>query len=775
MNSGKNRCDHSQIDELLKSAPGQFEETVIISHLDHCPDCRNYLEHHAADMESWDEAARSLRETEFDVASSMEYSAAGIDSQKVSTSAAIQSVLDSLTPSEHPDRLGRLEGYEVTGVVGAGAMGVVLKAIDPALDRIVAIKVMATHIASHATARKRFAREAKAAAAVLHPNVIPIHAVSNSGAIPFLVMSYVRGGSLQKRIDREGALTTAEILRIGSQVAAGLAAAHDQGLVHRDIKPENILLDEGVERVTLTDFGLARSVDDASITQQGTITGTSQYMSPEQARGEFVDQASDLFSLGSVLYTLCTGRVPFRADSSLSVMRKIIDEEPAPILELNPEIPGWLRDIIAQLMAKNKTDRFKSAKDVHDLLEACLSHIQQPTVNKLPDGLRALSRSKSTSSLPLILGVCAMAVCSALVLWLSGGLGLIVQEPAPKTTPVVQQESTEASPAEAPLTWKALLGEEAPENYPTEPLQAIDGLNKTVGNWGFAGEQLLDGKGSEFEAVMQVQGGLSSDTISLGRMPSWHISILWPAMEPVFSLNFTVVPAIEPDGVKWLLFAASANDGKKHTSSESPVNVDPDAAFNVSKLLWAMAPGEKFFFEGTWDPASRTLNWKPQTPQMLGTKVGPAEHGREFQMIISENGGLQIRNFHQNDKQQISGQTAVRLGEYLKPGTDLKMLPNGYKIFFASSSEVLLVDKENGGVAGARVDKIGCSGSLIFGLITHREQVEKPEDTLGYFWLDSTTGEITKGMELGGWKDALKAKGVAEPMLLAPERVGPRL
>jgi hypothetical protein len=144
-------------------------------------------------------------------------------------------------------------------------------------------------------------------------------------------------------------------------------------------------------------------------------------------------------------------------------------------------------------------------------------------------------------------------------------------------------------------------------------------------------------------------------------------------------------------------------------------------------------------------------------------------------MIISENGGLQIRNFHQHDKQQISGQTAVRLGEYLKPGTDLKMLPNGYKIFFASSSEVLLVDKENGGVAGARVDKIGCSGSLIFGLITPREQVEKPEDTLGYFWLDSTTGEITKGMELGGWKDALKAKGVAEPMLLAPERVGPRL
>jgi hypothetical protein len=146
-------------------------------------------------------------------------------------------------------------------------------------------------------------------------------------------------------------------------------------------------------------------------------------------------------------------------------------------------------------------------------------------------------------------------------------------------------------------------------------------------------------------------------------------------------------------------------------------------------------------------------------------------------MIISENGGLQIKNFQQDDSPQISGQSVVRLGEYVKPGTDLKtlkLLPNGYKMFFASSSEVLLVHKENGVVAGARVDKIGCSGNLIFGLITQRERIEKPEDTLGYFWLDSATGEITKGMELGAWRDALKAKGVEEPVLLAPERVGPR-
>ena len=201
---------------------------------------------------------------------------------------------------------------------------------------------MAPHLANNATARKRFSREAKAAAAVLHPNVIPIHCVSSDDAIPYLVMAYIRGGSLQKRLEREGPLPTVEILRIGSQIAAGLAAAHEQGLVHRDIKPENILLEEGVERVTLTDFGLARAVDDASVTREGTIAGTPQYMSPEQARGESVDQKSDLFSLGSVLYALCTGRPPFRADSSYGVMRRISDSAPTPIRELNPDIPDWL-------------------------------------------------------------------------------------------------------------------------------------------------------------------------------------------------------------------------------------------------------------------------------------------------------------------------------------------------------------------------------------------------------------------------------------------------
>src|SRR6202007_1088279 len=147
----------------------------------------------------------------------------------------------------------------------------------------------------------------KAAAAVVHEHVVAIHGVDTWKGLPYLVMSFVPGRSLQERIDREGPLQVKEILRIGMQAASGLAAAHAQGLVHRDVKPANILLENGVERTRLTDFGLARAGSDAALTQSGVVAGTPQYMAPEQARGETVDHRADLFSLGSTLYAMCTG------------------------------------------------------------------------------------------------------------------------------------------------------------------------------------------------------------------------------------------------------------------------------------------------------------------------------------------------------------------------------------------------------------------------------------------------------------------------------------
>ena len=196
-----------------------------------------------------------------------------------------------LGPCETPGRIGTLGGYEVESVVGRGGMGVVLKAHDRRLNRVVAVKVLAPEFAADPVARRRFAREARAAAAVSHPHVVVIHAVETGDAgasrtVPHLVMEYVAGRSLQQKLDAEGALEVREILRIGTQTARGLAAAHAQGLTHRDVKPGNVLLENGVERVKLTDFGLARAADDVAVTRPGDVAGTPGFMSPEQAEGE---------------------------------------------------------------------------------------------------------------------------------------------------------------------------------------------------------------------------------------------------------------------------------------------------------------------------------------------------------------------------------------------------------------------------------------------------------------------------------------------------------
>jgi hypothetical protein len=294
--------------------------------------------------------------------------------------------LDFLTPIEKPGVLGRLGHYDILEIVGRGGMGVVLRAFDDTLHRVVAIKVMAQQLATNATARKRFTREAQAQAAVSHDHVVTIHAVEEANGLPYLVMQYVAGRSLQQRMDRDGPLQLQEILRIGMQIASGLAAAHAQGLVHRDIKPANILLENGVERVKITDFGLARAASEASLTQSGVVAGTPQYMSPEQAEGKPIDQRTDLFSLGSVLYAICTGRPPFRAPGTFAVLKRVCEATPQPIRESFPEAPPWLVEIIARLHAKLPAERFQSAAEVAELLGRRLAEIQHPTADPIQPG-----------------------------------------------------------------------------------------------------------------------------------------------------------------------------------------------------------------------------------------------------------------------------------------------------------------------------------------------------------------------------------------------------
>ena len=281
-----------------------------------------------------------------------------------------------LQPATRTGWLGRLGHYEIEAILGRGAFGIVAKAFDEKLHRVVAIKLMNPELAATSPPRKRFLREARTAAAVTHENIVAIHAVEEE-PIPYLVMEYIPGLTLQQRMDEHGPLDVSEILRIGQQVAAGLAAAHAANLIHRDIKPSNILLTGGpAERAKISDFGLARAVDDATLTSSGLIAGTPMYMAPEQARGETLDHRADLFSLGSVLYQMASGRPPFRAANTVAVLKRVCEDAPRPLDDVIPGIPGWLETIVFRLLEKDRDDRYQTAQEVAALLARCQSELQ---------------------------------------------------------------------------------------------------------------------------------------------------------------------------------------------------------------------------------------------------------------------------------------------------------------------------------------------------------------------------------------------------------------
>jgi len=427
------QCDRWQLELALEGRLAEEQAEELSRHLQGCQHCRTELEQLAGNQESWEDmkhlrstndslAAMGDRRTNSSISSAERPMSVTDDENE-------EHALDFLTPSDNPGMLGRLGGYEIEKVIGRGGMGVVLKAHDLSLNRFVAIKVMVGYLAASAAARKRFAREAQAAAAVVHDHVIPIYAVDTSGRTPFLVMPFVGGRSLQDRLDEKGVLEVKEALRIALQTAQGLAAAHAQGLIHRDIKPANILLENGVERVRITDFGLARASDDASQTQSGFIAGTPQYMAPEQARGEPVDARADLFSLGIVLYAMCTGHPPFRADTTLAVLRRICDDTPRNVCEINADVPFWLSQIIERLLAKSPANRFQTADAVATLLEGWLAHLQQPTVMPRPewpgvDDTRGQSRTRIRRSSFAIGGIAILTTVVLLVrtYWPAGPL-----------------------------------------------------------------------------------------------------------------------------------------------------------------------------------------------------------------------------------------------------------------------------------------------------------------------------------------------------------------
>ena len=487
-------------EELQQVLSGQVATRQADSaerHLEQCAECRQRLESLAAGGDWWRAAEEHLSSDEIErtlaLRTTRDLASGDLAESNRGRSGARQS--PALQPPSHPEMLGRLGRFDIESWIGQGGFGVVYKGHDPELNRAVAIKVLAPHLAASGVARKRFAREAQAAAAISHPNVVPIHAIESEGDCPYLVMSYVPGQSLQAYVQKHGPLPIKAVVRIAQQIAAGLLAAHRQGLVHRDIKPANILLENGLNRAMITDFGLARAADDAALTQTGWLAGTPFYMSPEQAEGKAIDERSDLFSLGSVIYFMATGREPFRGDQPLAVLRKIVNERPAPAEQANSEVPRTLSRLIERLHEKQPEDRYQSAEQVNQLLEQYVAHLNQPLAHDQPR-LGLSRRSVRTR-----IGWTAAAALSCVLL---GALGYGLANwfaappvpPAPPPRMSIVEYQQELRQLEAPVQlWVQELSQlessiRAVEVVPlrelitepvTDPLQAeLDGLNRVI-------------------------------------------------------------------------------------------------------------------------------------------------------------------------------------------------------------------------------------------------------------------------------------------------------
>ena len=290
--------NESDLTALLDGSASDEATEIAVRHLDTCESCRVRLEEANGTARSLPDL-ESLADREV-LPDQLNGMLARLCHQRSRRSDSASSILESLTPGKGTRTLGLFREFEVLEVAGQGGMGVVLKARDRTLNRIVAIKCL--NLPDSPDIRSRFERESRAAASVVHDNVVSIYTAGDHDGTPYLVMEYIAGDTLAEILDQQGFLPTERFIELAKQITSGLEAVHQKGLVHRDLKPANVIVDDH-GKAMLTDFGLARSAQGDGLTVTGTLLGTPAYMSPEQAREEDVDQRSDLFSLGR--YLLC--------------------------------------------------------------------------------------------------------------------------------------------------------------------------------------------------------------------------------------------------------------------------------------------------------------------------------------------------------------------------------------------------------------------------------------------------------------------------------------
>jgi serine/threonine protein kinase/WD40 repeat protein len=335
------------------------------------------------------------------VAAQSDQSPARTNATDETTPRAAAAAQPTFGPPAAPDEVGTLGPYRLVKQLGAGGMGAVYLATDTRLGRKLALKVMLPEFAADPGARERFLREARAAAQISHDNVVTVYEADERDGVPYIAMQFLQGYPLDDYLRNKGAPALAHVIRIAREAALGLAAAHELGLVHRDIKPANLWLEAPNGRVKVLDFGLAKPIgSDAELTKSGVVVGTPAYMSPEQARGQKVDHRTDLFSLGAVLYRLCTGQLPFDGPNVMAVLMALGSDDPTPVRELNPAVPESLAQLIHQLLTKKPDARPQTAAEVAKRLRGILDQLLHPSapVPEVPMG----SSADVSTSLPVV-------------------------------------------------------------------------------------------------------------------------------------------------------------------------------------------------------------------------------------------------------------------------------------------------------------------------------------------------------------------------------------
>ncbi|MEM7454322.1 MAG: protein kinase [Planctomycetota bacterium] len=421
--------DEKTIERLIDGNVSPEQEEQLAAHLNECDACRDRLDR-LSSIDSIVEPGTAPVETGTIVSTGSDTFAEKLNeirSARPAGSSALMSGYADVLPwmEESAEGIGIIGDFELTHFIGRGGMGLVFKARDRKLQRPVAVKLMSPGLLADPQASERFLREARSAAGINHINVVTVHSVDQIRGLPYLVMEFVSGMSLEEHVRKVGAVPAGEILKVARQTAQGLAAAHDNGITHRDIKPSNLMLDRKSRKIKIADFGLASTLNETSLTRSGTMVGTPDFASPEQVNARPVDARSDLFSLGSVLYHLCTGSLPFQSESLVGTFDAIRSRRLARADQVNDQVPTFLANIIERLMEKEPANRFQSARELLGAIEGAgnqpLSRLSlQIDEREKP----ARNSGHPQPRLALALGVVAFACLSVLALVLMDPFGI---------------------------------------------------------------------------------------------------------------------------------------------------------------------------------------------------------------------------------------------------------------------------------------------------------------------------------------------------------------